>query len=447
MMILRALGGFVLGLVIFAGLLYSLVLVNFTQRLEDPEVYKTAINDTDAYNRIYDEVLVDDALADQAGDLIGGVEAETQEEAIEVLREVMPPSYLREQTENNIDRFTGYLVGDYDEFNIYVDLEEPLNRVELSVVNRVDEIIDDLEVTEPDFSSATGSVSSGECPEDVLTILAAEYSEPLAQLSDGKIPDSVPSLDLLTRECRASLYDEWYDKLLDDPAINSEVARILEQEKDNLRQSFVEGDTKELLKEAASPLVEPVIDDAVRDIRRELSRGDRLDLLQELADTSDDVTRDDIHQQAESLRDGLGSINGPGRIVALLMVIVGSILLAAVYLPSPANMLRWPGVVLLLGGGVCLVVGIVANSAIPGRIKDAIVHSTTYAPDVPTAAIDLAGDLMESFARQVTAGFLPAAITVMVIGAVLLIGSFFAVPAWAAVRGILPGSGGDRRSR
>ena len=66
------------------------------------------IQNTDAYNRIYDEVLVDEALEDYTGDLLGGIEVEDQDEAVEILRDVMPPAYLREQTEDNIDRFTGF---------------------------------------------------------------------------------------------------------------------------------------------------------------------------------------------------------------------------------------------------------------------------------------------------------------------------------------------------
>ena len=453
MTLLRAGAGLILGLIIFAGLLYSLVLVNFSQHLEDPEVYKSAINETDAYNRIYDEVLVDDALEDQTDDLLGGVEVAKHEEVVDVLKDVMPPSYLREQTEDNIERFTGYLVGDYEELNFYVDLKEPLNRIKLLVVERVDEVIDGLEIKEPSSSSpagtgrSTSTDSSGECSEQSLIDLASEFSEPLSQFSDGELPDAVPSLNVLTRECRASLYDEWYDRVLDDPAMNSEAARILEDERYNLREAFVDGDTRELLKVAASPLVSPVIDAAVRDIRRELTRGDRLDVLQELAENSDDVTRDEIHQGAESLRDAIRTANGSFRIVALLMVILGSLLLAAVYIPRPSDMLRWPGITLLLGSGVCLVVGFVANSAIPGRIKDAIVHSTSYAPDVPTAAIDLAGDLVESFAQQATAGFIPAAATVLVIGALLVTASFFADVLWAALRRVLPDFGGNDGDR
>ena len=438
MTLLRAVAGLILGLVIFAGLLYSLVLVNLTQRLEDPEVYKTAINETDAYNRVYDEVLVDDALEDQTGDLLGGVDVATHEEVVEVLKDVMPPSYLREQVEANIDRFTGYLAGDHEEIDIFVELEEPLERVEPAVLAWVNEVIDDLEIPDSGPSS---------CSQLSLVRLASGASGPFARLSDGEVPDSAPSLDIVTRECRGANYDEWFDRMLNDPAINSEAARILEDERDNLRQSFVDGDTRAFLKQAAAPLVTPVIDDAIRDIRRDLMRGDRLDLLQQLADNSDDVTREDIDQQAEALRDAMRTANGPGRIVALLMVVVGSILLALVYIPRPADMLRWPGLTLLLGSGVCLVVGFVINSAVPGRIKDAIVHSTTYAPDVPTAAIDLSGDLLESFAQQATAGFIPAAATVLVIGAVLLTASFFAEVLWAVARRILPGSDGGRRNR
>lgn len=438
MTLLRGVAGLILGLVIFAGLLYTLVLVNFFQRLEDPEVYKSAINETDAYNRIYDEVLVDDALEDQTDDLLGGVEVVTHEEVVAVLKDVMPPSYLREQTEDNIDRFTGYLKEDYEELNFYIDLEEPLERVEPAVLDWVYGVIDDLDIPDP---------GPGGCSTSSLSELASATSGPFAELSDGEVPDSAPSLEILTRECRGIQFDAWYELVLNNSAINSEAARILVGEKDNLREPFVEGDTREFLKRAATPLVTPIIDDAVRDIRRDLMRGDRLDLLQELADNSEDITRDDIHEQAEALRDSMRTANGPGRIVALVMVIAGSILLAAVYIPKPSDMLRWPGLTLLLGSGVCLAVGIVVNSAVPGRIKDAIVHSTSYAPDVPTASIALAGDLVESFARQATTGFIPAATTVLVIGAVLIVASFFASALWAALRGILPGSGDDRPGR
>lgn len=452
MVIVRALAGLVLGLAIFAGLFYSLVLGNFTQRLENPEVYNVAIEETDAYTRMYDEVLVDDALTDYASDLLGGVEAETQQEIVEILRDVMPPSYLKEQTEANIDRLTGYLRHDLDRLELVVDLSEPLERIEPLVQSRVDQFIDELEVMEPPADATAESPRQShtsepfECTDENLRRLAYDSAIPISELSEGNLPTSVPSLRILPRECREQQFDRWFEIVLDHPEMDSETARILESERASLRSSFVEGDTRDFLKQAAEPLTEPLVEQAVADTRRQLQRNDRLDLLDKLAENSD-LSRDEIDEQAEFLRDTVSTANGPGRIVALLLVVIGSILLAVVYIPRPAEMLRWPGVTLFLGSGVCLVVGFVINSAVPGRIKDAIVHSTSYAPDVPTAAIDLAGDLLESFAQQSTAGFIPAAATVMAIGVVLVVASFFASALWAILRGILPSSGGDRGRR
>ena len=135
-----------LGRIAFAGLVYHLVAVNVFQRIENPEVYNAAIEDTDAYNRIYGEVLADEALGDQTGNLLVDLEIEVNEEAVAVLRKVMPPAYLKEQTEANIDRFTGYLRRESEDLEIYIGLEEPLGRMETAILNKAHQVIDELEI-------------------------------------------------------------------------------------------------------------------------------------------------------------------------------------------------------------------------------------------------------------------------------------------------------------
>ena len=432
MTVVRALAGLVLGMVVFAGLLYYLLVVNFSQRLEDPEVYNVAISDTNAYSRIYDEVLVDEALEDHTKDLLGGLEVSIDDEAVDLLRDVMPPAYLQEQTEENVDRFTDFLRHEHEDLEIYVELKEPLERIEPAVQRKVHQIVDDLTIEEPD--------SSG-CSIAALQRLAGASAEPYSQLSDGEIPDSAPSLSILSRECRVSEYDRWFDLVLNDSAMNAQAALILESKKEELRKLFVEGDTREFLKAVADALVEPLVEDAVSDIRRELQRGDRFDVLDWLAEDSEDLTREDIQEQAESLRNVVSTANGTGKVIALTMVVIGILLLAAVHFPKPSEVLRWPGITLVMGGGVCLIVGLVLNSAIPGQINEAVTRSASYSADVPAAAIHLAGDLLESFGRQATAGFIPAAVTVMVLGGVLIVASLFAGVLTAMVKRVLPGSG------
>ncbi len=427
--LLRVLGRLVLGLAIFAGLLHFLVISNFTQRLVDSDVYGVAISDTDAYNRIYDEVLVDDALSDESQDLVGGLEIDAQEEAVELLRQVMPPSYLQEQTEDNIDRFTGFLNGDVDRLEIYVELKEPLERLEPTVEAEVYQYIDELEIVEarePGCSPAT------------IAWLATNSAKPLDQISNGELPESAPSLLAMTRECRESQFEAWFERVVTNAALSSQTSILLQSAKEDLREPFEEGDTKAFLKAAVTPLIGPLVEDAVSDIRRELQPGDQLDLIEKVVEESEDFTREDLDEQAEGLRDVLAFSNGTGRVIALTLIVVGVLLLAAVHLPEPAQVLRWPGVSLTLGGGVCLIAGFVMNSAIPNQLNRAVTYSTSFSADVPASAVNLAGDLLESFGRQATAGFLTPALVVLVLGVALIAASFGAEALVEVVKRVLP---------
>ena len=436
--VLRALSGLVLGLAVFAGLLYFLVVVNFSQRLVESEVYNVAISDTDAYNRIYDEVLVDEALKETKRKLLGYVNFRTVDDEIEVLREIMPPDYLREETEENIDRFTSFLRYEENDLAISLSLNEPLNQQESAVLGKAHRIIEKPDIVDP---------ASPGCSATRMEKSASTFAAALAQLSDGEIPQSIHSLKTVTAVCREREFDRWLDRALDDPAMNSQAALILEGERSNLRPHFLEGDTRAFLKAAADPLIKPLIEDAAADIRRDLRRNDEFDLLDWLAEESEDASRADIKEQAESLREVVSAANGQGRLIALAMVVLGCLLMAVVHLPRPAEMLRWPGITLVVGGGVCLIVGFVLNSAIPGQFKDVIVRGVSYSPDVPVSAINLSGDIVESFARQATAGFIPASVTVMVIGGLLVVASLLSGVLSGVAGRVLPGSGDNRRNR
>ena len=291
---LRAIAGLALGTVIFAGLLFYLVVGNVSQRLENPQVYQVAISDTGAYSRIYDEVLVDAALRERTGRLLGNMEIATHEEAVQVLRDIMPPAYLREQTEDNIDRFTGYLRHESEDLELYVSLTEPLDRIEPVALGEVHQFIDGLEVAEPE--------SSG-CSVAALQRLAADAAAPYAQLSQGQLPQSAPSLKILSREFREREFDRWFGLVVDDPLLNSPAARILQDEREELRRTFVEGDTRGFLKAVAEPAVEPLTAGDGAGLRRNLQPNDRFDLLEWVTDQPGGPAKADIEAQAESLRD------------------------------------------------------------------------------------------------------------------------------------------------
>ena len=66
------------------------------------------------------------------------------------------------------------------------------------MLDRVDQVIDDLEIIEPATSGC--SVLS-------LRRLAVESAAPMAQMSGGKLPTSAPSLNILSRDCRNREFD------------------------------------------------------------------------------------------------------------------------------------------------------------------------------------------------------------------------------------------------
>ena len=147
--LLRVLGGLLLGLAVVSSLLYFLVAVNFSQNIVESDTYNIAISDTGAYDRIYEEVLADPEVKENIGNLLGGVEIDEVDEGIEVLREVMPPSYIQAQTEDNINRLTGFLRGEREELEIYARLGLPLRRIESAVLDKVHQRIEELEIKEP----------------------------------------------------------------------------------------------------------------------------------------------------------------------------------------------------------------------------------------------------------------------------------------------------------
>ena len=355
--LLRVFGGLLLGLAVVAGLLYLLVAVNLSQNLVESETYNVAISDTGAYNRFHQEVLADPDVKEDIGNLLGGVEFDQVDEVIEILREVMPPSYLQAQTEDNINRFTGFLSGEREELEIYARLRLPLERIESAVLGEIHRRVEELEIREP---SSTG------CSVSHLQQLAAASAVPLSQLSAGQIPESAPSLEVLSRGCREREYDPWFGLLLEDAAIDGQTKDILARENPYLRRNFVEGDTRAFLKAVAGPLARPLIDEAVADIRRNLRRSEQFDILQWLADESEDISRRDVDEQAESLRNAAGAVNGAGRVISLAVVIAGLLLMALIHLPRPARMLGWPGITLAVGGGVSLLAGFALNSMASG---------------------------------------------------------------------------------
>ena len=105
---------------------------------------------------------------------------------------------------------------------------------------------------------------------DAPPTLAAASAAPYSHLSQVGLPQSAPSLKILSRECRWREFDCWFELVPDNPRMDSRAAQVLAGERDELRRTFVDGDTRGFLEPRPTPLQGHLIDATVSSVRRNL---------------------------------------------------------------------------------------------------------------------------------------------------------------------------------
>lgn len=421
--IFRAAAGLVLGVVIFVGFLFYLILNNFSDQLLSADFYKNTISAEDTYNRIYDEVLVDDELKEKTAELLGDIKVVEHQEIVDLLREIMPPSYIQQEVEGTIDRTIDYINEDVDVLEAYVDLTVPLNNVKPVMFAYLDRKIDELEV----LDIGTISCSLDALVNDELSNISDEFLDQFVSISNGEVPVAVPSLEVLDPLCRQILFRGFFDQLLSSADLDAETTTLIRNSRETLRVPFEAGDTLGMLKVASHALAGPLVDAAIEEVKMDLSDGNRLDLIHQIAEWDETVTESEIRSDISDGRDWLSNARNFGDLTSLIMVIGGAVLMGLVFFPTLSGMLRWPGFALLITGVFFFVAGKIAESQVPDRLTEVIETGADKVSSVPPSVTDLGGDVLLSFGAQLTDGFVAPSLTLLILGAILLGSSFFTV--------------------
>ena len=408
-----------LGVVIFVGFLFVLISNNFSDKLLSADFYVSTIAAEDTYDRIYNEVLVDDELKDRTQELLGDIKVVEHQEIVDLLEEIMPPAYIKGQVEASIDRTIDYINEDVDRLEVYVELAEPLENVKTVMFAYMDAKIDGLRVEE--------TQGFGGCTPSFLGGLAERYVDTFSGLSEGVAPESIPSIKEISAPCRIILFELVFGSLVDDSGLSDDAKQSLNDGKGELRLPFAMGDTLEVLKVSTRLLAGPLMDDAIESVRADLDENGRFDLIRQLAEWDDDTTEAEIRQDIDDGRVWISRANNFGDLTSLILVIGGAVLMGLVFFPTFSSMLRWPGVALLITGAFFFAAGKIAESEVPDRLTYVIESGADKVSEVPPSVTDLGGDILISFGSQLTDGFAGPSITLLVIGAVLLGSSFFTI--------------------
>ena len=408
-----------LGVVIFVGFLFVLISNNFSDKLLSADFYLSTIAAEDTYDRIYNEVLVDDELKDRTQELLGDIKIVEHQEIVDLLEEIMPPAYIKGQVEASIDRTIDYINEDVDRLEVYVELAEPLENVKTVMFAYMDAKINGLSVED--------AQRFGGCTPSSLGGLAERYVDTFSGLSEGVVPESIPSIKEISAPCRIILFELVFGSLVDDSGLSDDAKQSLNDGKGELRLPFAMGDTLEVLKVSTRLLAGPLMDDAIESVRADLDENGRYDLIRQLAEWNDDTTEAEIRQDIDDGRVWISRANNFGDLTSLILVIGGAVLMGLVFFPTFSSMLRWPGVALLITGTFFFAAGKIAESEVPDRLTYVIESGADKVSEVPPSVTDLGGDILISFGSQLTDGFAGPSITLLVIGAVLLGSSFFTI--------------------
>jgi hypothetical protein len=414
--ILRAGAGLVLSVVLFVGFGLSLVGSNVSDKLLNAEFYGDIIAAQSSYNRIYDEVLVDDELKETVTGLLGNINVVSKQETASLLRQIVPPEYLRGEVENSIDRAIAQLRQDSGSFDVYLDLTKPLESVKQVMFDYLDQKIDEAEVFESD--TVYCSVDGLTYPR--LSEIVDDYMTLFTSMAGGEVPVSAPDLNALPQICRQVLFSIFYERFTESRDLSPKVISSLKAQHDELKASFDSGDALNVLKVAYRPLTESLIDGAIYQMRRDLGDGHRFNLIRQLEEWYDSFSDAQVRSGVSNWKEKIFKAPNFGRVTAVIMVFGSALLMALVFLPSLSKMLIWPGIAFFITGSYFFVAGKVAGNAALEALAGLLAASPSNNLEAPLPVTQLFEDLLFAFGAAVAGGLSRPSLNLLIFGAVLI---------------------------
>ena len=263
-------------------------------------------------------------------------------------------------------------------------------------------------------------------PQEALAGLEQQEDVIKAQLStpSGDVKGALEAASRSLTEPAVELFiDDAYDmafEALKKEGISNEALSNLDKDRDRIKELLGMGQIKEVLKLGGRSLAEPLIDDAIEELRENLDDQDRIDLVAELAEHNGQTTQDFL-DDIDPVRDVVDRSEFGG-VLAIVAIIVATVLMMGVNFPHLASGMRWPGMTMLLTGLPFLILGL-ATGILSDRFDDVLKESDTDVSNIPPTMVNVITDVLTSLASDVAGGFIGPSIVIMVIGFVLLVGS------------------------
>ena len=362
-----------------------------------PDRLTRALDENNAYDRIYDEFLLSEEFDDVVSDLAGGFDISDEERA-NLVRQILTPQQIRTVIEDGILSITDFLNDRRNDLGFFLELGPSIDRIKPAMFDLLDRRVD----------SSTPAPSAG------VRALQDELQSFFMTIADGRLPSHYPDLGAVDAASRVAAYVQAVESLDASGALTTIASEALAIQEDEITGHLAADRIEDGLKVMVRTIAEPVIDDGIAELRTDFDVDDRLDLLVRVAEPGE--TREQLEDDARSLRLWIKIALGPARWLALLTMVVGTIAIGAVCLPHKRHVAFWPGIALIVAGGPFLVLGWVLTLGVPTSVYESCNKNVD-------AGCGLGLDVVETLARGVGSDLVGPSLVVIVVGVLAFVAS------------------------
>ncbi len=395
---IRTLASLLFAVIIFVSFLGFLTASKVKSTLLEPTFYTDVLKENDSYRTIHTGLLSEIGESEEVNQLREDIGMD-RDEFDSLANEVVPLPYLEAQVNGIIFGVMSYLRGDVEEPQVFIELSQPIESMRRVSLDFVDRRVDSVEQTHPTTAEE----------------YAREARNVIEYLESGEIPPTVPSLASVPQPVLESALDQVVPVL---SYLDPQTAASLESQWDQVRSlALQQPESTEAMKAAGRAVVSPYIDEAIAEVRVHLDDQDRFDLVEAAAEASE-LSRQEFLVDLDSIRDPINSVHSVGPVVALVVMVVATALLALVNVPHRASMMIWPGVTLLVTGILAIIISALLTSLVP-------VASTEICGDVADFACQPAVDLLLELSRAMSSFPIWPSIVLVLIGIVTLVAAVF----------------------
>lgn len=343
-----------------------------------PAFHASVLDEVSAYDRLYDQVLVDPEAAAVTRNLLAGLPVP---EAVVTsnVKLVLPPETVRDLVQEQIDGVVGYLSGDRADLSLTVDLRPVLANInDLAQIYFGDLVAAVQNRTEPDFQAFSGALSAA-----------------LKDVVAGRAPGALPALPLSDAQAAQAA-----DRILS--TLPEPTRRAL---RDEVEVALAEGDVGAALATVAPAAVtERTIDATAR--LRTLAGGGDWDVETLLEASGNDLTA--LHRARAYTAVGLGAVEAVA--TALLIAALAVLWRTGDFAPGRRPVLL--GWALAAGGLLTVLVALLVRAVTGGRVVDP-------PASWPPSLAHLLDDLQRTAVDDILATALTTALVPLVAGALL----------------------------